>query len=294
LTQTFGAKLTAVPPEESIGFSVNFYDYNQVTFRQLVVVSKAADIATPAKYKIYLDGKPFDGTSAQPAAAAKTTTAAAGTATNAAAGTPVAGATATKAAGTTVAAASTSAAANLTPGSVKATIDFTDPQASAKDWLPIVGLWEFKNQSYNQNDLGKFDLYSFYSRPVAGDFTIQASVTYVQGDMGAGLIFNSPGKDKKNGAQMVSYVGKGTFFQWGYYDASGIFQYQGGKGVASGGDGKAHIIAVKITGNTYDVSLDGVAMGTKMPLFSPVGGYAGLLASTSQVVFDNVKIESVN
>jgi hypothetical protein len=60
LMQTFGPKLTAVPPNETIAMSVDFYDYGDVVYHQLVITSRAADVADPQKYLIWLDGKPYD------------------------------------------------------------------------------------------------------------------------------------------------------------------------------------------------------------------------------------------
>jgi hypothetical protein len=62
----FGPRLDAVPPDESIAISVNFFDFDDRQYRQLVIVSRAADIADSAKYTIWLDGLPFDQAIARP------------------------------------------------------------------------------------------------------------------------------------------------------------------------------------------------------------------------------------
>jgi hypothetical protein len=62
----FGPRLDAVPPDESIAISVNFFDFDDRQYRQLVIVSRATDIADSAKYTIWLDGLPFDQAIARP------------------------------------------------------------------------------------------------------------------------------------------------------------------------------------------------------------------------------------
>jgi hypothetical protein len=60
LMQTFGAQLDAVPPDELIAFSVDFYDFDSTTYQQLVIRSRAADAADPLAYEVWLNGQPYD------------------------------------------------------------------------------------------------------------------------------------------------------------------------------------------------------------------------------------------
>jgi O-antigen/teichoic acid export membrane protein len=59
LLQTFGPPLTAVPPQEQIALSVEYYSFRTRSYHQLVVVSKAATVRDPATYTVWLDGKPY-------------------------------------------------------------------------------------------------------------------------------------------------------------------------------------------------------------------------------------------
>jgi hypothetical protein len=59
LMQTFGAQLDAVPPDERISVSVDFFDYDTRTYHQLVVMCRAADAADPARYTLWLNGQPY-------------------------------------------------------------------------------------------------------------------------------------------------------------------------------------------------------------------------------------------
>jgi hypothetical protein len=90
---------------------------------------------------------------------------------------------------------------------------------------------------------------------------------------------------------MVSYTAKGSYLQWGSFDKDGNFQFKGGSNVPNGGDGKWHTLAVRVTGKTYSVSVDGTILASDLPFDRPAGGFVGLTASTSRVIYDNVKIE---
>ena len=308
LMQTFGPKLDAVPPTETIAFSIEFYDYSTLSYHQFVLTSKAADVSDPAKYVVWLDGKPFS--QAAPPQPTNTVPAV----------TPGASGQATPKAGTTPAAsnktpapssakAPTGGASTGVPVSViaptagpTAPIAITKPtaiafnladQAGGKDWKPLNGQWAIDTTGYTQNQLGFYDLITFYTRSISGSYNFQVDMQYISGQMGGGLVFNSPSDTSKNGSQMISYTGSGKYLQWGYFDANGIFQFQAGTPIPNGADGKAHRLQVRVKGTQYTVLLDGVTVGKSAPLWGPNGGYVGLLASISQVVFTNAKLEQL-
>jgi hypothetical protein len=303
LMQTFGPQLNAVPPDERIAMSVDFYDYTDTVYHQLVITTRAGDAADPAKYTLWLDGKGFDEASAQlsaalPAPAASAAAPATPTAQPAPAAPQFAQPTAdaAPAAPTAVAAPAAPqapAAAPAPAGPVKLALDFADSQASLSQWTPLAGEWSFGEQGYAQSDLGKYDLITLLNQPIAGDYLLQADVKFLEGEMGAGLIFNAPNRDSKKGAQMLSYTGKGSYLQWGHYDDGGVFQFKGGAPVANGGDGKWHTLAVHVVGATYTISLDGATLAENLPLERASGGQVGLLASMSRVAFANVKLENI-
>jgi hypothetical protein len=178
----------------------------------------------------------------------------------------------------------------LVAGSAGLTLDFADPQAGA--WSNLGGQWAFADQAYTQTELGRYDLISLLGQPVEGGYSVQVDLRRLDGDMGGGLVFNAPDPASKNGAHMVSYSQKGDYLQWGRYDEAGVFQFTGGSAVPSGADGKWHTLAVSVSGATYSVSLDGTALVSDVPLVGPAGGRVGLLVSTSQVAFDNLKLET--
>ena len=292
LMQTFGPKLDKVPPNETIGLSINFYDYAQVVYHQLVLTARASDINDAAKYALYLDGKPYNQAAAQlqsQAQPAQTTNVQPTTAP-----TPLPMRTPTNLPGTTSAppAAPTTQPVNI--GNFNATFDFTKAGTNPVDWKPVNGQWAFTPQGYTQSELGKFDLATYYLKPVGDNYRLTVTMRYLGGDMGGGIIFNAPAPGSKNNAQMVSYTGKGTYLQWGNFDDKGVHQFKGGSVVPNGSDGQPHTLVLTMQNGTAQVSLDGTVLGDKLPLAGTNPGYVGLMASTSQVMFERFQLEQLN
>lgn len=283
LLQTFGSRLTAVPPGETIAITVSYYDYSDNGYHLLTMSSLASTVTDPGSYSVWLDGVPYgEATAAKPA-----TSEAPPAETPAQVETPSTSAEPTDVPG------STAVPAALEAGPVDASVDFAN-DASLGQWKAVSGSWGVEDGTYRQTETGQFDLVSYYATPISGDYRISADVQWVSGNMGAGLVFNAPESGTKKGAHMISFAGNGTYVQWGFFDGEGVFQYQGGTPIpATVADGAWHTLAVNVIGSTYSVSLDGVELGTNVPANGSAGGYAGLLVSTSDVRFDNVRIEPV-
>ena len=339
LLGTFGPRLTAVPRTEIIALSVDYYDYGANIYHQLVVLSRAAGVADPGTYAIWLDGKALNAAAGQtvplpivppatvqrpaitPDHAGKRPVAAVATPpiVRVPATTPVipgAGPTAIPTGGrapsTVAPVPSTSTTIPLvlptagplslptaatgagpTPMVPIGGLDFRNLQATARAWIPLTGVWSLGPTGYQQADLGKFDLVSYFYRPLAAPFRLTAQVRFLAGQMGAGLIFDAPQTTTRFGAQMISFAGNGTYLQWGVYDRGGVFNYQGGRGVPSTEDGAWHQLSVTVQARRYAIVLDGATMGQNIPLSGAPRGYVGLLASTSRVLFRGVRLERI-
>lgn len=298
LMQTFGSNLKAVPTRETIALSINYYDFTTLSYHQLVINCLAESVSDPSKYNYWLDGKPFDEVARQLGGSS------AGDNSNllpAQGETPVgspAPASATVSLPPTpgpspVPTSPPNPATETLSNPFKLSLDFSDTSSSARDWTPLGGTWTFLNGAYTQIELNRFDLISFYKKRLTGNFRFSAQIKYIKGEMGGGLIFNAPSNLTKASAQMISYTAGGTYFQWGYFDKGGIFQYQGGTPVSTGGDGNFHKLEVLVTGSEYEVLLDGISLEKNISLVNGPGGFSGLFGSTSELVFDNVNLESL-
>ncbi len=285
LLTTFGPTLTAIPPGESISIVVNYYDYSENAFHRITIRSSSAEISDPGSYAIWLDNLPYNEAVALREGAATDQSP-----------TPVSTAeplapTATTQATTQPSPGELATPIPAAPADYATTFDSADAIA---EWSVASGHWEWVDGAYEQNELGKFDLVSYSKRKITGDYRVTTRVKYIEGEMGAGIVFNGLDVSTKKGAQMVSFAGNGTFLQWGYFDADGIFQYEGGVPIkTTTADGEWHVLSVEVTGSTYLVSLDTVVLGEGLLSQQVSGGYAGLLVSTSRIQFDDLRIESV-
>jgi hypothetical protein len=256
MLRDLGPRLDAVPRDETIALAVEFFDDNGRYWRQLVVQTRAATTDDPNTYSVWLDGRPYDF--AQMADQV-----------------PPSGADTTT--GTTLA------------------WDFADPQVAADEWRPVSGDWVIAPGAYEQTRLDEFDFLSFLSKSMASAYWMQADMSFVSGRMGGGLVFNAPTRTTKQGAQMVSYSEAGSLLQCGYFDATGVFQFQGGAEVPSGADGHLHKLEIVVSARAYSVVLDGFSVFRDVPLARPdAGGYVGLLASTSHVRFHRVAVRDTS
>jgi hypothetical protein len=288
LMTTFGASLTAVPAEETIAFTVRYYDYLDRSFHSLTIAANASDVTDPEAFRIWLDGAPYSEDAARqtesenggdvPAPTPTSSTILVFETTPTAEPTPV---------------TSPVASPIASPPVPEGAIGF-DTSGSVDEWTPVGGTWQWRDGAYEQIELNRFDLISYYRMPLQAPVLISVEIKFIEGQMGAGLVFGAPELDSKRNARMVSFAADGSFLQWGYYDDAGVFQYQGGVTVETAvADGAWHTLSVTIANGTYAVSLDGAEMGTGVPLIGSGDGYAGLLSSTVHAAFDNVRFEAL-
>jgi hypothetical protein len=284
---TFGASLTAVPAEETVAFTVRYYDYLDRSFHSLTIAANASDTADPDAFRIWLDGEPYSEDLARQTEAENGADVPSPTPTSS----TILVFEMTPTAEPTVA-ASPPASPVASPAAT-GTIGFDQPQ-SVDDWAPVGGTWQWRDGAYEQIELNRFDLISYYRTPVSAPVRISVDVQFIKGQMGAGIVFAAPGLDSKRNAQMVSFAAGGSFLQWGSYDDAGVFQYQGGITVETPvADGSWHSLSVTIADGMYAVSLDGAEMESGIPLIGSGDGYAGLLSSTVHAAFDNVRFEAM-
>lgn len=317
LLETFGPRLTAVPDDELISISVDFYDVADERYHSLVVSVDAADLGNPFATQCWLDGALCEGTfvppvdpNATPPYPAEMSAPApppSATKTPVAPATPPLNTAGFRAADldepggprplTDVAVIVDTRTVNAVPEAT-ATPDnagaFSDPSLVDGVWLPVNGAWIASDGMYVQKELGKFDLVSFYRNPIGGNITFAADMTFLEGEMGGGLMFLAPTREGKAGAHMISFTAGGGYLQWGRFDDAGVFQFQGGANVLPRvDDGTSHRLAVEVSGDVFTVNLDGQTVASGVPIGSgPRDGYVGLFVNTSIVAFDNVTLEA--
>jgi len=250
---TYGPGMVAVPRNQIIALSLDFYDFSGHIWRQLLLESRAGTVIHPATYAIWLDGR------------------------LARAPLPISSMTGLL--------PNDSLSPVLPMPAVSLTHRFLfTGRGAIGDWRAVRGAWSLMTEGYNQTRIDDYDFITLYKHRLAPK-RYQVRVRYIAGFMGGGLIFNARSLRSKANSQMISYSESGRYLEWGYYNRVGIFELQGGRPVPSGADRRWHTIDVQLVGNTYTVSLDGVVLDSAIPLVDEGPGYVGLLASRSHVVF---------
>ncbi|MBK8020820.1 MAG: hypothetical protein IPK19_05160 [Chloroflexi bacterium] len=107
-------------------------------------------------------------------------------------------------------------------------------------------------------------------------------------DAGGGLVFHMGGRENLAGGHMVRFHRGGQELLWGWYDASGVFQYEAGQPLTLS-DARTHTLTVNVRADQYDVAVDGTAVLNGIPLRS-AGGWIGLLSFGGGVSFANFRL----
>lgn len=155
-------------------------------------------------------------------------------------------------------------------------------------WLPVSGEWSYEDGSLVQHRVEDFD------QTIISDGFLKAPYHYrvemrLLRNPGAGVVFNAPQQDSKNGAHMVRYGDDGAGMTWGYYDAAGQYVEQGYAATFPPEEPIYHVLDVMVDSETYSVVLDGLPLVEGVPLVSREG-YAGLQSSVGVVAFDSAEL----
>ena len=220
---------------------------------------------------------------AAPAAASATDSGTAGSVT---AGSETAGSVtpASEAADSVTASAAAANAAD-TVGGLRLAAVFADGSAPAA-WLPVSGDWQVIDGALVQTQREGYDLANFHADPFA-NYLLRVRFKLLAGT-GAGVLFNAPGTDSKNGAHLVRFTDDGAGLFWGHFSAEGVFTGQGY--AATGAPGNDwHVLEVFSAGATYAIHLDGAPVAQDIPLRS-ASGHIGLTTSQSTAAFANVEV----
>jgi hypothetical protein len=164
--------------------------------------------------------------------------------------------------------------------------DFED--GNAMDWLAFAGDWVMLDGRYEQHQL-EWDRISVLNNKMIGSYRFSSEMLHIEGDMGAGLIFNMQQRDNKASSHLISFTGKGSFLHWGSFDPDGVFVYKDGVNIKDVADAQWHELTVEVTDSTYAISLNGDIVASDIPLIY-ADGFVGLLDGKSLVAFDNVKL----
>ncbi len=171
--------------------------------------------------------------------------------------------------------------------SIDATIDFEDDDL--RGWLPIAGEWLLNEGVYEQMITDQYDLVNSYNVNVTAPYQLSAKMRFIDGEMGAGFIFNMESRDRKASSQMVSFTAQGKFLQWGEFNSEGFFSYLGGVEIPDVQDREWHDLRLEVGETTFRIFLDDALVADGIPVNSQ-SGFPGLFTNTSRVQFDDFRV----
>ncbi len=166
--------------------------------------------------------------------------------------------------------------------------DFED--GDSKGWQVLSGAWQSRDGAYLQTSTSGADLSSI-SLFQGANFTATVRLQWLDGTLGAGVIYNMARRDANARSQIVNYTEDGTLLQWGHFDEGGNFVFEGSAEVPDGSDGEWHSLELRVADGLADFLLDGELVAEQVEL-TYSSGYLGLLASNGSVAFDDVQIMS--
>lgn len=171
--------------------------------------------------------------------------------------------------------------------SIDKTIDFESDDL--KGWLPIAGEWLLNEGVYEQMITDQYDLVNSYNINVTAPYQLSTKVRFIDGEMGAGFIFNMESRDRKASSQMVSFTAQGQFLQWGEFNSEGFFSYLGGVDIPNVQDREWHDLRLEVGETTFRIFLDDTLVADGIPVNSQ-SGFPGLFTNTSRVQFDDFRV----
>ena len=167
------------------------------------------------------------------------------------------------------------------------TIFFSDFDNDAKGWKSLSGSWTVKGGVYVQNDTKGFDYITISQSASSSQYSLKARLRYVEGNFGAGFVYNIPNPEIRSGAQLVDLTDNGSFLRWGYYSKNDDYVYQGGIAVSPPvADGEWHTLHLIVQADSSKVFLDNKEITMIKNLNQT--GHVGLVTSQSYVEFDDV------
>ncbi len=156
------------------------------------------------------------------------------------------------------------------------------------------GDWDIRDETLVQLSTSGFDLAAFVPVEMApGDsYEFEASMQFLGGNMGGGLIFNAQQTTSRQQSHMARFNVDGAqlWLIYGYFGDDSNFMGQGSVALSiAPDDATVHRLGVQVDAGRYTLLLDGEVLAEGIPL-SYEGGAVGLISATSQVAFDDLSI----
>jgi len=157
------------------------------------------------------------------------------------------------------------------------------------------GDWEIRDETLVQLSTDGFDLTTYIPLALAPEQTYiyEATMTFLGGSMGGGLLFNAQQTTSRQKSHMVRFnVDQGQLWMiYGYFGDDSDFIGQGSILLGINPENvDRHRLRVQVNSESYDIYLDEMLLVDNITL-NYKGGSVGLITATSQVTFDDVRID---
>jgi len=156
------------------------------------------------------------------------------------------------------------------------------------------GDWEIRDEMLIQLDTNGFDLTSFIplTIPESESYTFGATLKYLGGSIGGGLIFNAQQVTSRQKSHMVRFnVDNGQLWLiYGYFGDDSNFIGQGSTQLQmSPTDDTPQRLSVNVSADNYAITLNDSTLVQAVPL-EYTGGAVGFISASSQMGFDDVVV----
>ena len=157
------------------------------------------------------------------------------------------------------------------------------------------GDWEIRDEALVQLSATGWDLMAFapLDMPLNQQYKFEATLQFLGGSMGGGLVFNAQQTTTRQQSHMVRFnVGdEQVHVIYGYFGDDSNYVGQGSAVLdISPDDNRPHRLGVYVTGESYAIVLNNDEILAKdIPIIYETGA-VGFITATSQVAFDNVSV----
>lgn len=166
---------------------------------------------------------------------------------------------------------------------------------NANPYEEFGGDWEIRDETLVQLNTDGFDLTSYIPLSLAPEqtYTYELTMRFLGGTMGGGVLFNAQQTTSRQKSHMVRFnVDQGQLWLiYGFFGDDSDFFGQGSVLLPITPENvDQHRLKVQVNVDTYAIYLDDALLSTDIPL-NYHGGSVGLITATSQVAFDDVRID---
>jgi len=157
------------------------------------------------------------------------------------------------------------------------------------------GDWEIRDETLVQLSTDGFDLTTYIPLALAPEqiYVYETKIKFLGGTMGGGVLFNAQQTTSRQKSHMVRFnVDQDQLWMiYGYFGDDSDFIGQGSILLAITPENvDQHRLKVQVNPESYNIYLDDGLLVDNIPL-NYFGGSVGLITATSQVAFDDVRID---